>query len=594
MSWRVSDEVLSIGAVEVTFKPSTFFEELRRRKVYRVAAAYGAVGIAIAIAVPDLFGAFRFPDWAAPLAIVFIAIGFPIALVLGWAYETTPEGIRRDPGANRVAPEFADSQEPVVEPPSGESQGEGWPFDTRAIAVLPFANLSERSENDFFADGVGEDILTRLSQIPALHVVSRTSVMRYKGTEKPIPEIARELKVGTILEGSVRRAGDQVRITAQLIEAGPDRHVWAETFDRRLADIFAVQAEVAEDIARALRAQLAPGDLERVRRPLTNSIEAYDLFLEGRTLTFRLLAEELARGMELLKEAITLDPGFSAAYAFLSLAHVAAAYYGFGVGLEELTEARTLADKALTLDPENGRAWMARGIARYHLWDWPGGEADLAKAVDFDPGVSEVLFYRGHELVLHGRPSEAIEFLKRATELAPREPLPYMHYGLSLYLSGREEEGLSQVRRAVDLDPSFFEAPFALGLLLADQGRFDEALPAFSKGDALSGGHPWPKGWLAAACRKAGRIQEAEELAEQLLAPEHGMLGKVFGSLALGRNEDAACGLEKLADDRHPLLIWIYQIPWIRPLFEDHPTISVLRHRIWGYGPVGGGLEGRQ
>ena len=297
-------------------------------------------------------------------------------------------------------------QSSVVQPPSQPATDppqQAGAFDPKSIAVLPFVNMSADRKNEFFSDGVTEEILTSLSKIRGLRVISRTSAMTYKGTSKSIREISAELEVGTVLEGSVRRAGDRVRVTAKLIEAGSDKHLWSESYDRDLEDIFEVQSNVAVAIAAALETELSSDVVAQIRQRPTENMEAYDLYLKGRQGVRTLVAPEVARGIEQLEQAIALDPDFAAAWAHLSLGHLFSAYWGAARGREDYDDARRAADRALELDPACSLARVGRaGVRSHDDLDWDGSVADLREAIELDPTEIDAYFWLGVTLVPHG------------------------------------------------------------------------------------------------------------------------------------------------------------------------------------------------
>jgi len=556
-------------------RPS-FWSELKRRHVVRAGVGYLIVGAAVGGAAADFIPGLGAPEWVLRVVLTLLVLGLPVALVLAWAYQITGGEVRREsdpapiPASGRVKMGVADPDVP------------GTAADSKAIAVLPFTHFSSDEADEFFADGVTDDILTRLAQVAELHVISRTSVMQYKGTEKSIAEIARELGVGTVLEGSVRRSGDRVRIVAQLIEATTDRHLWAEKYDRDLTDIFAVQADVAEHIADALASHLAPEERERIRRPPTVNLEAYDRYVRGRGYMFRLRPEDVARGVELLEEAVALDPEFAVAHAQLSIAYGARAYYGSTNPIDEFSLAEETAERALGLDPKSGLAWAARGFARYHMWRWTEAEADLIRGRELDPGFVDVLFFLGHLHNVGHRHAEAIEPLEAAASLAPREVMPPEHLCIAYYHAGESERGLDRIRRAIELDPGHFEPPMVLGGLLVNEGRFQEGIDSLKKAVEIAGGGFWPKGWLAGAHHMAGETDEALRLGAEL-RESGGPVGEVFAAIVEGDLDAALAGMEALADVRHPLVFWFRcGWPWMDELLETHPGWAPLKRRIWG------------
>src|SRR6266496_2678848 len=305
-----------------------FFDEVKRRKVYRVAAAYIiAAGGAIQLASAS-FPAWELPNWALRLVIVLLLIGFPIALILAWAFDVTPEGIRATPSV--AGPRTHRRRNVIMLVATGViiSAAVGFFLLPRvaahkidkSIAVLPFESLSDEKENAYFADGIQDDVLTNLSKIGDLKVISRTSVMPYRGKASNVREIGKALGVGAILEGSVRRIGNRVRVNVQLINAENDEHMWAEDYDRELTDVFAIQTDLAQKIAEALQAKLSPGEKSRMERKPTENGEAYLAFVQAQNLGCAVEDfDKLKQGEQLYERAVQLDPKFALAIARFSL-----------------------------------------------------------------------------------------------------------------------------------------------------------------------------------------------------------------------------------------------------------------------------------
>src|SRR5947207_14093309 len=361
---------------------SGFFEELQRRKVYRVAAAYIiAAGFIIQIG-SAAFPAWDLPSWTLRLVVVFLLVGFPIALILAWAYDVTPQGIqvtKSPPGAHRrrniitlTAVGLAISAVAgffLFPRASGRNV-------EKSIAVLPFKSLSDEKENAYFADGMQDDILTNLSKIGDLKVISRMSVMSYRGDAvRNVREIGKALGIATLLEGSVRRIGNRVRVNVQLINANNDEHIWAEDYDRDLTDVFAIQTDLAQKIASALQAKLSPNEKERLdRRPTQNSdaylrlIQAHDF--ANRPEHFR---DDSLKAEELFEQAIKLDPKFAAAFAGLSMVE-SWIYHFFEPAPARREKARLNADESLRLQPNLPEGHLALGFSYYY------GDRDYERA----------------------------------------------------------------------------------------------------------------------------------------------------------------------------------------------------------------------
>ena len=436
-----------------------FLAELKRRRVGKVAVTYGAIAWAVTEASSVVLPALRLPEWTVTFVVVFLLVGFPVAMVLAWIFDVGPQGIERtepiagEPPATRVRLRVAYAAVVLVlmaalgyllyERGFGRAQANE---AHSSIAVLPFTNLSGDASRDYFSDGMSEELLNLLARIPGLKVASRTSSFAYKGRNVDIREVGRELGVETVLEGSVRQAGDEVRITAQLIDAESGFHLWSETYERRLEDIFQVQDEIAAAIVEKLRIELAPREQAlavRDKAP-TQNVEAYELYLQGRAVWKRRGEQNLRQAIDLYQRAIALDPGFARAYAALASAYVVLPGYTIEQGDEQklLPLAEEAARKALSIDPKIGEA-----------------HAVLAQI------NSE-----------HGDLLDAESGFFFAISLEPNEATPHHWYSILLGKVGRLQQALEQARRAHELDPGSAIIASNLSAVYMTIGDYDQAL----------------------------------------------------------------------------------------------------------------------
>jgi TolB-like protein len=414
-----------------------FFAELKRRRVGKVAIAYGAIAWAVTEACSVVLPALHVPEWTVTFVVVFLLVGFPVAMVLAWVFDVGPQGIERtEPLAGAPA-----SAQMKLRMAYGAvvlllMAGLGYLLYERgfgravaneprsSIAVLPFSNLSGDASRDYFSDGMSEELLNLLARVPGLKVASRTSSFAYKGRNVDIREVAHELGVETVLEGSVRQAGDQVRITAQLIDAESGFHLWSETYDRRLEDIFQVQDEIAAAIVDKLRIELAPQEQElavRDKAP-TQNVEAYELALQGRAIWKRRGEDNLRKAIDLYQRALGLDPGFARAHAALASAYVVLPGY-----TEEKDDERQL---------------------------MPMAEAAARQALSIDPKIGEAHAVLAQLNAQRGDLLDAESGFFFAISLEPNEPTPHHWYSLLLGRVGRLQQALEQARRAYELDPT--------------------------------------------------------------------------------------------------------------------------------------------
>jgi serine/threonine-protein kinase len=388
----------------------------------------------------------------------------------------------------------------------------------RSVAVLPFLNLSADPENEYFADGVTEDVIAQLSKIKALKVISRTSVMMFKKREQSLREIGARLGAATLLEGSVRRASGRVRIVAQLIDADTDQHLWADTYDRDLTDIFAIQSDVALQIAAALRAELSADEETRINREPTTDLQAYQLYLQGRHWFVRHTAEGLWKAIEYFKRAIQRDPGYALVHADLAQAYTEIALasgYGLLRPEEAFALARDSASTALALDSALAEAHCVLGFLKYvRDFDWSGAEAEFRRALELNPGNADAydLYGRLHSAL--GRHSEAIAMVARAQEL---DPLSHRSdLASELLRAGRYDEALAAAQRGVELDPQYARGRATLGWAYVLLGRGEEGVAELQAAAALSHGDAMFLAQLGEAYGMLGRAGEARDVLRQL------------------------------------------------------------------------------
>jgi TolB-like protein/Flp pilus assembly protein TadD len=441
---------------------SGFFEEVQRRKVYRVAAAYIiAAGFIIQIG-SAVFPAWELPAWTFRLVVVLLLIGFPIALILAWAYDVTPQGIKMTPalpaGRHRrrniavlgVAGVIISATAGFFLLPPAVARK----ID-KSIAVLPFENLSDEKENAYFADGVQDDILTNLSKIGDLKVISRTSVMSYRGKAPNIREIAKALGVSNILEGSVRRSGNKVRVNVQLIDATTDKHIWAEDYDGDLTDVFKIQTDLAHQIAAALQAKLSPTEKVQMERKPTENGEAYLAFMHGHDLQSSAYEdfEKLKLGEQRYERAIELDPKFALAFARYSQLE-SWIIHTFDRTPERRQKARALAERAIQLQPDLPEAHLALGFAYYYVDnDFDAAAREFEIAQRGLPNDSEVYLALGAIQRRQGKWTESNASLEKAVSLNPKDMWALQNLAISYEVQRNFDAGNKVLDRALAVDP---------------------------------------------------------------------------------------------------------------------------------------------
>jgi TolB-like protein/Tfp pilus assembly protein PilF len=454
----------------------SLFAELKRRNVVRVAMAYGVVAWLLAQVADLLFGAFDAPAWAMRTFIILLLLGFPVALVLAWAFELTPEGLKRESNTGTEPPRPAGSGRkfdvfivgvlaiavtfllfdrfvPINRNNAEHSAAMDIP---PSVAVLPFENRSANAEDAFFVDGIHDDILTQLARIQSLKVISRSSVMRYRDLDRSIPEIQEDLGVGTVLEGGVQRAGDSVRINVQLINAAADELIWSDSFDRELSpsNIFEIQSEIATAVARALRATLTPEVASQIATAPTQNLQAYDAYQQAKAIIARGNWGTSYEAAALFEEAVLLDPDFAQAYASLAQVHVNHYWY-FDRNEADLRRAKAALDRALSIEPDMPEGLIT--LADYYykgFRDYDRALELLDKAIPRAPKLSIAVARRAFILRRSGRVEESIMGLKEAMELDPLSAIRHYTLGQTLNMVGRYEEAQGSFDQSVALNPN--------------------------------------------------------------------------------------------------------------------------------------------
>ena len=479
-------------------RPS-FFAELKRRNVYKVGVAYAVVGWLIAQIATQIFPFLEIPNWAIRLVILLIVIGFPIALIVAWAFELTPEGIKRTEDVDFAA----SARQPrkhawIVVVIVGAALSVGLFFFGRysaqtprqieaaaistipqkSIAVLPFENLSDDKGAAYFADGIQDEILTKLASIADLKVISRTSTAKYKSKPEDLKTVSQQLGVATVLEGSVQKAADKVRVNVQFIDARADSHLWAKTYDRDMKDVFAIQSEIAQEIADSLQAKLSPAEATKLATAPTKDTAAYDLFLKGEfeqriaNSTFR--PESFDQAARWYKEAIARDPDFALAIAQLAICQLRRHWLTDPLSEAEVMEAGRLAKQALTLAPDLPEAHVAVGLFHYYGFrDYEPALTEFQRALELRPNYSLALQFVAFVHRRQGKWDRTLDELKKSIDQDPRDP--YVQGGLAetyVFLR-RWKEAEDTARHALTIDPH--EATAMRMLLLSSLNRTGSA-----------------------------------------------------------------------------------------------------------------------
>ena len=517
----------------------SFFNELKRRNVLRVAAAYVVMAWLLIQVAETIFPLFGFDDAPARIVVMVLAIGFIPAMIFAWAFEMTSEGLKKESEVDRtqsITPNtgkkldrmimvvlalalgyFAfdkfvldQQREATMEElkttevaqarQEGRTEGRVESYGDKSIAVLPFVNMSSDGEQEYFSDGISEELLNLLARIPALRVISRSSAFSYKGKDINLAQVAAELNVAHILEGSVRKSGNQVRITAQLIEARSDTHLWSETYDVTLDNIFAVQDEIAGKIVRKLKVSLLSA------APKVKEVDpiAYDLFLKGRFLANN--TENYERGVDLLEQSIRVDSAYAPAWEVLGTAYRNQANFGYRDMHEGTAQARKAAERAIALDPLLASAWALLGIIHLSYdWDFDAADVAIQRALELGPNDIFVLGSAARLDSALGRFNEAITLRRKALDLAPLSLYTREMLGWNLLEGGQTVEAEASLRELLELDEQYPIAHCLLGQVLLLQGKPEESLIEMT----LESKEEWKQFGIVLALESLGRHDEA-------------------------------------------------------------------------------------
>jgi TolB-like protein/DNA-binding winged helix-turn-helix (wHTH) protein/Tfp pilus assembly protein PilF len=451
------------------------------------------------------------------------------------------------------------------------------------IAVLPFLNLAGDGGQEYFVDGITDALIAELAQLDRLRVISRTSVMPYKGTRLSLPAIAAELHVDTIVEGSVLSSGDRVRVTAQLIEAATDRHLWANTYERASADVLVLQREVVRDIAREVRATLSPREEARLAaRPSVDPL-AYEAYLRGRILWDTMSKKGLEGSIGLFERSIALDPGYAPAYAGLADAYWILGSAGFEVApqLETVPKARAAARKAMELDPDLDRAEATLGFLEIDYdWNFAAGERRVRAVLERNPSLASVHTSFSYYLAAMGRFEEAIAAAKRGQELDPLSVVPVQTLGFRYYYARRYAEAAMTFGRALDRDPGAFVARVGLGLVRFKQGRTKEALQELERSAQDSGDNRWVRASLAYVSARSGQLVRARQILARFEEESRGRYVPAFYpavvQAGLGDSAAALAFLEKAFAERSGWMVFLKVEPFFDSLRADPRFVDLL------------------
>jgi TolB-like protein/tetratricopeptide (TPR) repeat protein len=536
----------------------TFFAELKRRKVYSVAIAYVVAGWALAQGIAQVLPVFDIPNWVVRLLVVLIVLGFPVALTLSWFFDFTRYGIVRTP--DRAPQPRIDAVDPSIS-------------QERSIAVLPFKDLSAGPERDYLGEGIAEEILTALSKVDNLRVAARRSSFWFKDRDAELSEVASKLNVEHVVEGSIRRDGNRIRVTAELTECCQGFTLWSETFEREFQGIFALQDEITCAIVDALKLklELAPAT---ARAP---SMEAYDLYLRGLFLSDKSSEEALRRSLEFFERALDKDPRFARAWTSIakSWLWLADAYVE---PLEAYSKVREAAVNAINIDDSEAEAHVYLAETKRILdWDLRGAEAEYVRAFEIDSNSTTSNYFIAAFYAAIGEREKALTYLRRTAKIDPTS-LWVSNFACEIYrYFGLTDEAMAAGERSLQLDPTFAYSEPLMAALYREMGRFDDAIGLYKKSQDLSGRVPFG---LAITYAKMNRREEAKEVLKAVCASRGSYTpGDAIAHVhvVLEEYEDAMRELARAYDEHSSSLHFIGIAPEFAPLRSDKRFVSIVK-----------------
>ncbi len=558
--------------------PSRFaaiIAELRRRRVFRVAVVYAGVAFIVFQVADFTFPALHVPDWFSSAVVVLLLLGFFVAVGLAWAFDLTAEGlvrakVKRDPTAAKAPHHIVIGNKTLAVIAALAIIAAAWSWlrepspgtaPITSIAVLPLDDLMGDPEQEYFVEGMHDAIISNLSRLSALTVISRTSAMRYKDTDKLLPEIARELNVDALVEGSVLKAGNRVRITAQLIHGATDEHLWSNDYEGDLTDILSLQKTIARAIAGEIGLALKPEEEAYLASAPQVNPEAYELYLKGWHFRIQESEESIPKAVDYLEQAVALDPGFAPAYALLVLGYWMLGNWGVISSREARTKARDAIERALELDNSLPDAHLYLGFYLYmYEWDWTGAERAFKRAIELDPNHVHAHFEYGLFMSRMGRFEEALVEVQRAKEL---DPLSLQaDYGIGeVYLNNRQfDRAIEQFKRVLELDPGYLSARYNLAAAYSGKSMYAEALEEYQK----LGFRPGVMSVYYAMGRKTEALAYFDSL-KVVWEKDGAALFQIFPYFSLldtrGDKEEALNWLEKIYQERSPDMYWIKTDP---------------------------------
>ncbi len=585
--------------------PFQFWQELKRRKVIRVIPVYAAASFVLLELVDIIAEPLRLPDWTINFVLVLLCIGFIISIILSWVYDVTPEGVQKTKPISKVPEQQKEVPAKTI----------GWKIATyvsvaiivgliifhtvgerkqtedimeleKSIAVLPFEDMSPQKDQEYFCDGMAEEIINALTHVEGLKVIARTSAFAFKGKQKDIREIGNILNVETLLEGSIRKDGNQLRITAQLIKVDDGSHLWSEAYNRDLESVFAIQDEISLAIVDNLKVKLLGEEKTVIEKNPTDNLEAYDLYLKGRYFWNKRNEKGLKEAIEYFSDAIEKDTNYALAYAGLADCYILVAFYGYVSSKDDIQnyfqKGKDAASKALDIDKALAEANASLAFVKlYHEWDWNGALKDFERAIQLNPSYETAHHWYSTYLSFFKRHDEAIAEVKHARELDPYSPIINRAVGRRLYFARKYDQAIEESLEALNITPDFYLTHRDLGLIYLQKGMFSEAILEMQKAVRYSEENLTQKAYLGYVYGVTGNQTKAQLILDTLIELSHKeyipSLSIAIVYIGLGNNDNAISWLKKAYEEHSPGLMFLNASPIYDPLHSDPRFIDLLK-----------------
>jgi serine/threonine-protein kinase len=574
-----------------------FFAELQRRNVYRVAAAYGVVGWLLVQIATQVFPFFDIPIWATRLVIVVLMLGFPVALIIAWIYELTPQGLQR---TDEVAPAKSIAHSTgrkmdfviigVLLTVIGimawrhyhPAQPDLTKIAEKSIAILPFLDISPAKDQEYFSDGITEQIIDSLAHIHGLFVVARTTAFSFKNKNSDIRDIGRQLQVTHVLEGSVRHGKDRVRVAAQLIDVATGFHLWSETFDSTEKDLLSLQSDVARKVAAALQIELHLAENTQLAKAPTQNPEAYDSYLRGRYLLNKRTADSIQKGRELFEQAVAQDPSFALGHAGIADSYILLGKLGAISPAEASAKAWTEVSSALAIDDNLAEGHVSRGILLAEFeWNWAAAEKDYRRALELNSNSASAHHWYGRALGEIGRSDEALREIDAAEKLDPRSPFIRTSKAKILGAAHRYQEAIEECRRALEIDGNFALAFSVLAQAQLHLQQYPQGIETAKKFVELSKDTGFARLELAYAHAIAGDKTSSEQIVTEVTTGSGPFSPYDMATICAvgGDHAGAFRWLEKAIEQRSVDVVWIRVDPRLDPI-RDKPGFQEIVARM--------------